>query len=114
MSSAGRLPGTDRRFVIAAVAICLLLYVPALLVPLLPDEAGYWLVARAWDPQPDSMFGFYWADRTPVLIWMFQAGDVLGGPLAPRAFITVLGALMVVAVFRAARIVAGSDAARWS
>ena len=114
MSSAGRLPGTDRRFVIAAVAICLLLYVPALLVPLLPDEAGYWLVARAWDPQPDSMFGFYWADRTPVLIWMFQAGDLLGGPFVPRAFIAVLGALMVVAVFRAARIVAGSGAARWS
>ncbi len=114
MSSAGRLPRADRRFVIAAVAICLLLYVPALLVPLLPDEAGYWLVARAWDPQPDSMFGFYWADRTPVLIWMFQAGDVLGGPLMPRAFIAVLGALMVVAAFRATRIMAGSDAARWS
>lgn len=96
------------------MTICLLLYVPALLVPLLPDEAGYWLVARAWHPQPDSMFGFYWADRTPVLIWMFQAGDVLGGPLAPRAFIAVLGALMVVAAFRATRIVAGPDAARWA
>ena len=58
----------DGRFVLGAVAALLLLYVPALLVPLLPDEAGYWLVARAWDPQPDNMFGFYWADRTPVLI----------------------------------------------
>jgi hypothetical protein len=90
------------------------LYVPALLVPLLPDEAGYWLVARAWEPQPDSMFGFYWADRTPVLIWMFQAADVLGGPLMSRAFIAALGVLMIVAAFRATKIVAGPDAARWS
>ena len=114
MSSAGRLPRADGRFVIGAVAALLVLYVPALLVPLLPDEAGYWLVARAWDPQPDNMFGFYWADRTPVLIWMYQAADVLGGPFVPRAFIAALGALMVVAVFRAARIVAGPDAARWA
>ncbi|MGH3474134.1 MAG: hypothetical protein ACRDOT_04390 [Aeromicrobium sp.] len=114
MSSAGRLPRADARFVIGAVAALLLLYVPALLVPLLPDEAGYWLVARAWDPQPDNMFGFYWADRTPVLIWMFQAADVLGGPFVPRVFSAMLAALMVVAVFRAARIVAGAAAARWS
>ena len=104
----------DGRFVIGAMAACLLLYVPALLVPLLPDEAGYWLVARAWDPQPDNMFGFYWADRPPVLIWMFQAADALGGPFMPRAFTAALAALMVVAAFRAARIVAGPEAARWS
>ncbi len=104
----------DGRFVIAAVTACLLLYVPALLVPLLPDEAGYWVVARDWDPQPDNMFGFYWADRTPVLIWMFQAADALGGPFMPRAFTAALAGLMVVAAFRSARIVAGPDAARWS
>lgn len=104
----------DGRFVVGAVAALLLLYVPALLVPLLPDEAGYWLVARAWDPQPDNMFGFYWADRTPVLIWMFQAADALGGPFMPRAFTAALAALMVVAAFRAARLVAGPEAARWS
>ena len=114
MSSAGRLPRADGRFILRAVAALLLLYVPALLVPLLPDEAGYWLVARAWDPQADTMFGIYWADRTPVLIWMFQAADALGGPFVPRAFTAVLAALMVVAAFRATRIVAGAEAARWS
>jgi hypothetical protein len=114
MSGAGHVPRADRRFVIGAVAICLVLYVPALLVPLLPDEAGYWLVARSWNPQPDSMFGFYWADRTPVLIWMFQAADLLGGPFVPRAFIAALGVLMVVAAFRATRLLAGPDAARWA
>lgn len=114
MSDAGRHPCSDGRFVAGAVAVCLLLYFPALFVPLLPDEAGYWLVARSWHPQPDSMFGLYWADRPPVLIWMFQAADVLGGPFVPRAWTAALSPLMVVAVFRAARIVGGPDAARWS
>lgn len=114
MSGAGPHPRTDGRFVLLAVAALLLVYVPALLVPLLPDEAGYWVVARAWDPQPDNMFGFYWADRTPVLIWMFQAGEALGGPFMPRAFIAVLGVLVVVAAYRAARIVAGPEVARWA
>jgi hypothetical protein len=114
MSGSGRRRHADRRFVLGAVAACLLLYVPALVTPLLPDEAGYWLVARHWDPQPDNMFGFYWTDRPPVLLWMYQAADLFGGPFLPRVWAVLLGCLMVIAAFRATVIIGGPTAARWS
>jgi hypothetical protein len=114
MSGTGRHRHADRHFVLGAVAACLLLYVPALVTPLLPDEAGYWLVARHWDPQPDNMFGFYWTDRPPVLLWMYQAADLLGGPFMPRIWTALLGCLTVVAAFRATWIIGGPTAARWS
>ena len=60
------------------------------------------------------MFGFYWTDRPPVLLWMFQAADVLGGPFAPRLWSAVLGALTIVAAYRATMIIGGPVAARWS
>ena len=114
MSGTRRHRPADRRFVLGAVAACLLLYVPALVTPLLPDEAGYWLVARNWDPQPDNMFGFYWTDRSPLLLWMYQAADLFGGPFMPRVWTALLGCLMVVAAFRATLIVGGPTVARWS
>ncbi len=114
MSSTGRHRHADRRFVLGAVAASLLLYVPALVTPLLPDEAGYWLVARNWDPEPDNMFGFYWTDRPPVLLWMYQAADLIGGPFMSRLWTVLLGCLMVVAAFRATQIIGGPLAARWS
>ena len=60
------------------------------------------------------MFGFYWADRPPVLLWMYQAADLLGGPFMPRVWTVVLGCLTVVAAFRAALLIGGPIAARWS
>lgn len=114
MSGAGRHPHADRRFVLGALAACMLLYVPALATPLLPDEAGFWLVARRWQPQPDNVFGFFWVDRPPVLVWMYQAADALGGPYVARLWTAVLGCLTVVATFRATKIIGGPTAARWS
>ncbi len=38
---------------------------PGFLWPIKPDEAGFTLVARNWDPEPDSMYGTYWVDRPP-------------------------------------------------
>jgi len=58
---------------------------PGLMWPLRPDEAGFLLVARQWDPQPDSMFGTYWVDRPPLIIALVKAADALGGPYLLRA-----------------------------
>lgn len=55
-----------------------------LLWPLRPDEAGFLLVARAWDPQPDSLYGPYFVDRPPLLIALVKATDDLAGPLGFR------------------------------
>ena len=57
----------------AAALLAALFRFPGLLYPLGSDEAGFTLVARAWDPQPDSVYGTYWVDRPPSLIALVEA-----------------------------------------
>lgn len=61
--------GTARLVWLAAAAAFLARF-PSLLWPLRPDEAGFLLVARAWHPEPDSVYGRYWVDRPPPVIWL--------------------------------------------
>lgn len=58
---------------------------PGLIWPLRPDEAGFLMVAREWDPQPDSMFGTYWVDRSPLIIAVVRWADAVGGEFFLRA-----------------------------
>jgi hypothetical protein len=82
--------------------------------PLRPDEAGFLLVARAWDPASDSMFGHYWVDRPPLMIAVVAAADLLGGP----HFLRVVGAvgcgLLVVLAARLGWLIGGAPAAGWT
>lgn len=57
---------------------------PGALWPVRPDEAGFTLVARSWDPRPGSVYGGYWVDRPPLLIAVVREADALGGPLFLR------------------------------
>lgn len=109
------LPAMDTRRVVGiAAAAAMLLRFPGLMWPIRPDEAGFTLVARAWDPQPDSLYGTYWVDRPPPLIALIKASDWVGGPLFIR-FVAALGcALLVVAAARTAYLIAGDRAARWT
>ncbi|WP_426246852.1 hypothetical protein [Nocardioides sp. LHG3406-4] len=72
-----------------------------LLFPSGGDEAGFTLVARAWDPRPDSLYGPYWVDRPPPLIALFKLSDQLGGPFLIRA-VAAAGCLMAVLAAAAA------------
>ena len=81
-----------RRTVAVAALLTLLLRVPGMTRAIRPDEAGFLLVARSWDPSADSVFGRYFVDRPPILIAFFRLGDALGGILTIR----VLGALACV------------------
>jgi 4-amino-4-deoxy-L-arabinose transferase-like glycosyltransferase len=103
-----------RHTVTVAALVAFLLRLPGLTRPIRADEAGFTLVARAWDPMADSVYGGYFVDRPPLLIAIFRASDELGGPL----FIRVLGALacaaLVVVAAGTARLVAGERAARWT
>ena len=63
------------------------------------DEAGFTLVARAWHPLPDSVYGAYFVDRPPPMIALFKVSDRIGGPL----FIRVLGAVACAALVRRRR-----------
>ena len=63
--------GTSRAVWLAAAAAFLARF-PSLLWPLRPDEAGFLLVARAWHPEADSVYGHYWVDRPPPVIWLMR------------------------------------------
>ncbi len=71
--------------------------------PLRPDEAGFLLVARAWQPEPDSIFGTYWVDRPPQIIALFKLSDWIGGPYFIRIIAALGVALFVLAAAATAR-----------
>ncbi|WP_110240717.1 hypothetical protein [Nocardioides gilvus] len=75
---------TTPRFVWVAVALAVSGRFAGCLWPLRPDEAGFLLVARAWDPQPDALFHPYFVDRPPSLVALVRLVDLLGGPYALR------------------------------
>src|SRR3546814_6071860 len=63
------------RFVLVCVVPAVLLHFPGLLWPLRPDEAGFTLVGRHWDPEPESLYGPYWVDRPPPLILIYRRSE---------------------------------------
>lgn len=97
--------GTSRVVWLAAAAAFLARF-PSLLWPLRPDEAGFLLVARAWHPEADSVYGHYWVDRPPPVIWLMKWTDELGGAYAHRLVGAVGCVLLVLASAAATREVA--------
>ncbi|MEO5662339.1 MAG: hypothetical protein ABIR39_03575 [Nocardioides sp.] len=94
---------TPRVVVALAMIAAVLGRIPSLQWPLRPDEAGFLLVARAWHPEPDSMFGTYWVDRPPPIIALFKLSDWIGGPYFIRVFAALAAALFVLAAAGTAR-----------
>jgi 4-amino-4-deoxy-L-arabinose transferase-like glycosyltransferase len=105
----------DSRHTVALAALAaFLLRLPGLTRPVRADEAGFLLVARAWQPRPDSMFGTYWVDRPPLLIAVFRGLDALGGVTAVRVAGALACAGLVVLAAQVARVVADRATARWT
>lgn len=99
-----RMPRPRARAVVwIAAAAAVVGRLPSAQWPLRPDEAGFLLVARAWQPRPDSMFGTYWVDRPPEMIALVRLADRLGGPYALRVVAAVGVALLVLACAAAGR-----------
>jgi hypothetical protein len=103
-----------RRFVVLAATACLLLRFPSLLWPMGPDEAGYVLVARHWAPSADSLYGFYFVDRPPLLIGLYSLADTLGTPYLPRLVAALAAVATTLVAGRTGFLIGGSSAARWS
>lgn len=103
-----------RHPVAVAVIVTILARLPALTRPLRADEAGFLLVARAWDPQPDSPFGPYWVDRSPVLVAAFRGIDGLGGEVALRLIGALVAGVSVLLAARVAAAVASPRAVPWA
>ena len=105
---------STRRLVGITAAVAFLMRFPGLLWPIRPDEAGFTLVARHWDAQPDSLYGAYFVDRPPPLIALVKLSDWVGGPLFIRFLGAFACALLVLAAARTAYLIAGDRAARWT
>lgn len=60
-----------------AAATATAAWLPFLHRPLTPDESGFLLIAQQWRPG-HSLYGDYWVDRPPLLIWLFTLADHLG------------------------------------
>jgi 4-amino-4-deoxy-L-arabinose transferase-like glycosyltransferase len=103
-----------RHPVAIAVTLAVVARLPALTRPIRADEAGFLLVARAWDPQPESMFGPYWVDRPPLLIGVFKAVDLTGGGTTLRVLGALVCGLTVLLAARVAGQVGGRRAVPWS
>lgn len=83
---------------------------PALLWPLMPDEAGFLLVSRAWEPGPGTLYGPLWVDRPPLLIATYVGADAVLGTYGVRAVVLTVGA--VLAAHRLGTLLGGPLAAR--
>jgi hypothetical protein len=103
-----------RHPVVVAALLAMLARLPALARPVRADEAGFLLVARAWDPQPDSMFGPYWVDRPPLLIAAFKGIDLAGGETTLRVLGALVCGLVVVLAARVAGLVGGPRSVPWA
>jgi hypothetical protein len=60
-----------------AAALAVAAWLPIVDAPLSPDESGFLLVAQHWSPG-SSLYGRYWVDRPPLLLWLFSLAGHLG------------------------------------
>jgi hypothetical protein len=74
------------------------------------DEAGFLIVGNAWH-HGSSLYGDYWVDRPPLLMWIM---DLAGSLTALRLIGLLACVLLVLGVARAAYVVRGAAAARWA
>lgn len=106
--------GRERRLVLLVAVVAGALRLVGLFRPVRPDEAGFTLVARAWAPDADSVYGPYFVDRPPLLVATYGAADWLAGPLTVRVLGAVAVTALVLLAAMTARLVAGASAARWT
>ncbi|MBM7517257.1 hypothetical protein [Nocardioides nitrophenolicus] len=100
-----------------AGAVAFLAWLPFLWVPLASDAAGFLMLSRQWSPG-SSLYGDYWVDRPPLLLWLFRLAGLgpvtlhSDGLLAPG--VVVLGALASAATVLLAGLLAARVAPRRS
>lgn len=97
-----------------AAAVVVLLRLPFLMRPASPDEAGFLMVGSQWHVGGTSLYGDYWVDRPPLLIWIFRVADLLGGLLSLRLIGALAAAATVVLLAGTARRAFGGRAAGWT
>jgi hypothetical protein len=74
------------------------------------DEAGFLMVGAGWH-DGRSLYGDYWVDRPPLLIWLTE---LAGGLTGLRVLGLLASVLTVLGVAWAAHVAHGAVAARWA
>lgn len=62
---------------LVAALVAMAAWLPFLDRPLTSDEGGFLMLAHQWHPG-SSLYGDYWVDRPPLLLWLFSLADHLG------------------------------------
>lgn len=94
---------------VLAAAAAVAAWLPFLDDPLTPDEGGFLLLGQHWSPGT-SLYGDYWVDRPPLIIWLFS---ILGhAPSAVKALGMTAAILAVLLSGVLARQV--SPSSRWA
>ncbi|MBD8605707.1 hypothetical protein IFT73_02465 [Aeromicrobium sp. CFBP 8757] len=93
--------------VVGAMVVVRLLYLGE---PAGRDEAGFLIVGAGWD-HGTSLYGSYWVDRPPLLIWVME---LAGTVTTLRLWGLAASVLTVLGVARAAHVAGGEQAARWA
>jgi hypothetical protein len=97
-------------YLLGVLAVMIPLRLLFLAEPAGSDEAGFLLVGTGWH-DGSSLYGDYWVDRPPLLIWIMQ----LCGSLTTLRLVGLAACIvMVLGVARTAFVVAGDRAARWA
>ena len=110
-----KLPMEQHRRVAWIAAGCVVLArLLGVLLPLRADEAGFLLVARSWDPQPDRLYGHFFVDRPPLLIAVVRASDWLGPPELLRVVGAAWFGVLVLVAARVGFEIGGRRAATWT
>jgi hypothetical protein len=97
-----------------AAAAVVLLRLPFVARPASPDEAGFLMVGSQWHVGGTSLYGDYWVDRPPLLIWIFRLADLLGGLVSLRLIGALAAGATVVQLAGSARRAFGSRGAGWT
>lgn len=108
-----RAPWARRSLVLACALGALVLRLLGAAGPVGADEAGFLIVARTWDPRPDSLYGHHFVDRPPLLLMVFRYVGAIDGVTSVRVLGAVACALVVLTAAATARLVAGNRAQVW-
>lgn len=82
--------------------------------PLRSDEGGYLFIARHWSPGGEFLYGDYHVDRPPLLLAIFRLAAMSDWDGAIRLLSIPFVLAAVLAIARAAYVVAGDRAAAWA
>jgi hypothetical protein len=109
----GRVDGRALGLVGLCVVGTILLRLPFLTSPLVPDEAGLLIIAGHWSGGP-FLYGDYFIGRGPVALAFYWLADALGGAVALRVLACIVAAGTVAAAGWAGHQLRGRAGAGWA